>query len=60
MCCTECYSNGQNISGDKNVANIGPALASVIPKSNRDNEFTQYLSNINNENYLFMEPVTEE
>ena len=40
--------------------NIGPALASVIPKSNSDNDFTQYLSNMNNTNSLYMEPVTEE
>ena len=68
MCCTEFNSNEQNISGDKNVANgfnqffvnIGPALASDIPKSNSDNDFTQYLSNMSNTNYLYMEPVTEE
>ena len=56
MCCTEFNSNGHRISGDKNVANafnnllvnIGPALASNIPRSNSDNDFTQYLSNMNN------------
>ena len=55
MCCIEFNSNGQKINGDKNVANgfiqlfvnIDPALASNIPKSNSDNDFTQYLSNMN-------------
>ena len=40
--------------------NIGPALASGIPKINRDNDFTQYLSNMNNMDSLYIEPVTEE
>ena len=68
MCCTEFSSNGHTIIGDKNVANgfnqffvnIGPALASDIPKSNSDNDFTQYLSNMNNMDSLYIEPVTEE
>ena len=68
MCCTEFSSNGHTIIGDKNVANgfnqifvnIGPALASDIPKSKNDNDFTQYLSNMNNMDSLYIEPVTEE
>ena len=40
--------------------NIGPVLASDIPKSNSDNDFTQYLSNMSDTNYLYMEPLTEE
>ena len=71
MCCTEFSSNGHKIIGDKNVANgfnqffvnIGPALASNnIPKSNSDNEFSEYLSNMNNMDsmYTYIEPVTEE
>ena len=40
--------------------NIGPALASDIPKSNSDNDFTQYLSNMNNMDSLYIEPVSEE
>ena len=68
MCCTEFRSNGHTIIGDKNVANgfnqffvnIGPALASDIPKSDSDNDFIQYLSNMNNMDSLYIEPVTEE
>ena len=40
--------------------NIGPALASNIPRSNSDNDFTQYLSNMNNMDSMYIEPVTEE
>ena len=40
--------------------NIGPVLARDIPKSNSDNDLTQYLSNMSDTNYLYMEPVTEE
>ena len=68
MFCTEFNSNGRKISGDKNVANgfnqfvvnIGQALASNIPRSNSDNDFTQYLSNMNNMDSMYIEPVTEE
>ena len=68
MCCTAFNSNGHKISGDKNVANgfnqffvnIGPALASNIPRSNSDNDFTQYLSNMNSMDSMYIEPVTEE
>ena len=68
MCRTEFNSNGHKISGDKNVANgfnqlfvnIGPALASNIPRSNSDDAFTQYLSNMNNMDSMYIEPVTEE
>ena len=69
MCCTEFSSNGHKIIGDTNVANgfnhfffvnIGPALASDLPKIKNDNDFTQYLSNMNNMASLYIEPVTEE
>ena len=70
MWCTEFSSNGHTIIGDNNVANgfnqffvnigPGPALASDIPKSNSDNDFTQYLSNMNNMDSVYIEPVTEE
>ena len=32
----------------------------IIPKSNSDNDFTQYLSNMNNMDSLYIEPVSEE
>ena len=63
MCCTEFSSNGHTIIGDKNVVNgfnQFPALASDIPKSDSDNDFIQYLSNMNNMDSLYIEPVTEE
>ena len=40
--------------------NIGPTLASNIPKSNNDNDFTQYLSNMHNMDSMYIELVTEE
>ena len=39
--------------------NIGPGLASDIPKSTSDNDFTQYLSNMNNMDSLCIEPVSK-
>ena len=42
------------------MVNIGPALGSNIPRSNSDNDLTQYLSNMNNMDSMYIEPVTED
>ena len=50
---------GDMLSDEEDV-NIGPALASDIPKTTSDNDFSQYLPNMNNMDSLYIEPVTEE
>ena len=40
--------------------NIDPVLASNIHRSHSDNDFTQYLSKMNNMDSMYVEPVTEE
>ena len=62
---TELRSNGNTITGNKNIANcfnhffvnIGPSLANKIPRSN--NVLTRYLSDKVNDT-LFLKPVTKE